>query len=66
MDEKTLTVTLSSGYPVKAAVGSYVVQFWTGGKWHNLAIFPGTEEGYEMAVLVSSHLVEDSSIAVFH
>ena len=65
MDEM-LTVTLSSGYPVKAVVGSYVVQFCTNDKWHNLAVFPGTEEGYEMAILVSSHLEENSQIVQLH
>lgn len=66
MDKKTLIVTLSSGYPVKAAVGSYVVQFWTGGKWHNLAVFENTEEGWEMASLVANHLVEDSQTIRLH
>ena len=66
MDKKTLTVTLSSGYPVKVAPGSIVVQYWTGGRWHNLAVFENTEEGWEMASLVANHLVEDSQTIRLH
>lgn len=51
-----LTVTLSSGTEIKAAVGSYVVQSWFNGKWNNLAVFGNTDEGYEMANLITSQL----------
>ena len=56
-----LTVTLSSGYSVQVEPGTYVVQFYSFGAWHNLCTFPGTEAGYEQAVLVNSHLDDPNS-----
>ena len=59
-----LNIGLANGTTVQTDRGSYVIQKWWNGMWHNLAVFPNTNEGKAMAGLLVEHL--DGTAQIVH
>ena len=61
-----LTLTLASGKKVTIEKGSYVVQVWYNGMWHNVAAFPNTVDGAALATSVMDHIDGTAQIQIFN
>ena len=64
--ENTLTITLGTGKKVPIEKGSYVVQAWYNGMWHNVAAFPHTAVGADLAASVVEHIHCDAQVQIFN
>ena len=60
-----LNITLANGEKVSIERGSYVIQAWYNGMWHNLCAFPNTKAGQAMAASVIEHVDGDAQIEQF-
>lgn len=64
--ENTLIITLANGKKVTIEKGSYVVQIWYNGMWHNVCAFPNTVDGATLAASVIDHLDGTVQIQIFN
>ena len=64
--ENTLTLTLANGKKVTIEKGSYVVQVWYNGMWHNVCAFPYTKDGAALAASVMDHIDGTAQIQIFN